>query len=353
MATNIIEFIISEGTKACLATLTDANNIISVAVARKAYENGIAALLSTAKTKSAASAVRRPDYDDALLKIIGTLDLTPYDEYVHTKIVCNMQILQVSLNFADMDVFTEMWRRQLGQLNIATTGGQQQSLSATALADVDPDALARVTRQALAEAEKRLVIRDDPDAHQGTIRNLRQGALDVEKRIQANDKKLLSDRLAAAIKHAESKNQDPPQGRLLPPQTHAQGEDAADGTPPSAPKSAKLSAPDAKKAPKRPKRPKEPKPLPPLAGPAPFPGDNLYHCDGCPEGGGYSDYSSFTRHFRDIHHLGHPEARGRADVLYPVRFPAKKKNKSTVEATTTAAAAEWQAAQKATKKPRK
>lgn len=114
MTTNIMDFIISEGTKACLATLTDANNIISVAVARKAYENGITALLTTAETNSAASAVRRPDYDDALLKIIGTPDLTPYDEYVHTTIVCNLQILQISLNFADMDVFTEMWRRQLG-----------------------------------------------------------------------------------------------------------------------------------------------------------------------------------------------------------------------------------------------
>lgn len=191
------------------------------------------------------------------------------------------------------------------------------------MADVDPDALARVTRKALAEAEKRLVIRDDPDAHQGTIRSLRQGALDVEKRIQANDKKLLSDRLAAAIKHAESKNQDPPQGRLLPHQTPVQEESPAHRTttPPTPPSQEKRE-------------------FTPPSGPAPSrgEGDTKYYCDICPAPKGTEHYSSFVRHFEKSHGIEHPTAKARAKILYPVRFPVKKKDKA--EATTTPTAAE-------------
>ncbi|KIV96830.1 hypothetical protein PV10_00647 [Exophiala mesophila] len=358
-AVSTTEKFLCDGAMACLDTLMKVNNIISVTVGRKAYEDGIVALLSSARDDSVISAVHRADYDVALLKLIddalpglvGPRVLPPFNENFRMTVVCNMQLLSVSLRDADMALFTEIWHRQLDQLDTATAGGQQPSLLTSALTD---DTLNEVTQRALAEAEMRLVDRDDPAAQAGTIDFLQQGALIVQERIKEEEYKLFFDSVVGTPSEPdESMKQDSPHDRPLPHDTHTQeqGPDIHTTRPPPSPSIPSVSEPaqptvtttesDPKpskppKKPKAPTQPKKSKPLPPLAGPAQLiPGDTLYYCDGCPGKPGILVFTSFVRHFKLVHGLESPEDLARAKHLYPKKFPKKKpvekKKKSTSE----------------------
>ncbi|RVX74728.1 hypothetical protein B0A52_01005 [Exophiala mesophila] len=344
-AVSTTEKFLCDGAMACLDTLMKVNNIISVTVGRKAYEDGIVALLSSAREDSVVSAVRRADYDDALLKLIddalpglvGPRVLPPFNENFRMTVACNMQLLLVSLRDADMALFTEIWHRLLDQLDAATAGRRQPSLSTSALAD---DPLNEVTQRALAEAEMRLVARDDPNPRGGTIDFLQQGALIVEERIKEEQYKLFYDSVIATPSEPdESRNQDSPQDRLFSHDSHTQEQNPGIHTtpPPPSPSIHSVSEPaqptvtttesDPKpsKPSKKPKPPKKLKPLPALAGPAQLiPGDTLYYCDGCPGKPGILVFTSFVRHFKLVHGLESPEDLARAKHLYPKKFPKKK-----------------------------